>query len=158
MPVSSVGHINIINEGNNTFDRKNFTQLTFKEKKILENFPNLTLDEIRQQVKVNERLKEKELAYKEIEQKNKQGDSSSSTYYNQLESNIFNKKKDYTRKSKKNNSIACQEELKSKVDLESLKKKESDYKKKLTETNAWSNKLDWKEIDCQLYFPKDYKE
>lgn len=153
IPTSSVGHIGIKTEVNNTFDRKNFTNLTFKEKKILENFPNLTLTEIRQQAKKGERVKEKELAHKEIEQKTKQGDTSKSTYYNQLESNIFNNKKEYTRKSNKYNSITCKEDL-IKEESTSNSNVNKDHKKKQTEDSAWSYNLNWKEIDSQLYFHK----
>ncbi len=126
--------------------------MTFKEKKVLENFPNLTLTEIRQQVKKSEREKEKNNAHKEIEQKVKQGGSSKSTYYNQLESNIFNSKTVYDRKGNKNNSICCQDDLKKKNENEV--KTQKDYKKKPSQDSAWTYNLNWKQIDSQLYFHK----
>lgn len=156
LPSSSVGHIGIIKEVNNTFDRKDFVNLTFKEKKVLENFPNLTLTEIRQQVKKSDRVKEKDIAHKEVEQKTKQGSSSKSTYYNQLESNIFNSKTAYARKGIKNNSITCQEDLKKKC--ENVNNNDKDYKKKPTQDSAWTYNLNWKEIDGNLYFHKKDEE
>jgi len=161
LPTSSVGHINAKNTTNNTFDRKGFTNLTFKEKKILETCPQLSPEEVKAHVRKVDIIKSKEQAIKDVELETKKGDNCKSTYYSQQGSDIFNSKKSHKGKFKNNSN---KEEVKSndvKTGLTGNNGKGggfSGFRKNISNESAWSNNLDWKDIDGMLYFHKVDKD
>ena len=89
---SSIGHIKNQLSENNTFNRKDFTTLNNKEKKILDNNPNLTQEEIKKRVEQINEKKLREIEDKAKEYQSKIGTNSRETYFNNLNSNIFNSK------------------------------------------------------------------
>lgn len=157
LPTSSIGHISKNKTANNTFDRKDFSELTFKEKKILENNPKLKREEVKLHVQKMELNKLKSNAEKDVDIMSKVGDNSKETYYNHQESNIFNSKKPI-RSKMHNYSIANRKDILEKTKLiqdKKNKEKESeinDHKKRIPVDSAWSCNLDWKEINGPLYF------
>lgn len=156
LPTSSIGHINMNKPNNNTFDRKNFTELSFKEKKILEHNPRLTLDEVKLQVQKNELNRLKNNAERDVEVMTKIGENPKETYYHQQESDIFHCKKP-SHKKKNNFSISNKNDIKEKSSLINKKKENdskvsNDHKKKIPVDSAWSCNLDWKDINGPVYF------
>jgi len=159
LPLSSVGHIQTSKISNNTFDRKDFSQLSGKEKKILENCPGLTSEEVKQQIKKNEKLKNKEIMSKEHEVNQKKGVDSKSTLYSQLDSDIFNNKPKH--KGNANNKANKDKEVKTeneKMPQQQSEKGINAFKKKLTNDSPWVSGLDWKDINGEVYFHKQYKK
>lgn len=137
-----------LESSNNHFDRKDFVNLSHKEKRLVEFSTNLSTEEIQKRMREVENLKKAQIKNKEKEEKFKKGENAKETYYKQTHSsNIFgeNKTKNYTVTQKK-----IEKENKVKVE-EDNKIKGKPHDKNIT---GWVNNLDWKQIDSSIHFHK----
>ena len=145
---------------NNTFDRKDFSGLTTKEKKLLEVSPNLTPDEIKTHLLKVDFDKSKQNAKIENELNSKKGENSRDTYYQHLDSDIFhtqNKVKNIPKhaKQKSHANIQVKNTLDQNKNPFIINGKNEKVKSKPTgELKGWSCKLDWKDINGAVYFHK----
>ena len=149
---SSIGHIKNQLSENNTFNRKDFSTLNNKEKKILDYNPNLSQEAIKKRVEQINESKQKELDDKSKEYQIKVGSNSRETYFNNLNSNIFNSKE----REKVNKNFKPQtKETKTKEEVkgqEELSKENTIKAKPQSDLQGWTNTADWRNANTNNHF------
>lgn len=154
---SSVGHFDKIKSTNNTFKRSEFKDLSYKEKKILENNPELTKDNLKMYVENNDFNKEKAKQSIKNEEENKKGGDCKETYYKQMDSNIFFDNNVIKKTFKRLNS---QPDMKKNIEAGTNKINQINQKTEQKDNKIQKNgdifscKLDWKTTDSKLHFNK----
>jgi len=149
---SSIGHFkNNQSKLNSQFDRKIFSDLSTTERILIDKNPHLTIEEIKELGKSNNRAKKEEAKKIENEYKSKVGSSARETYYNNLNSNIFNDKKKNIASFKPTTN-----ETEKKKD-NNLTEKEIDQSTQIKakpkgELSGWVNNLDWREVNTSQHF------
>lgn len=148
VPNSSIGHISTKKVEQNNFDRKQFSNLNYKEKRLLDVSPNLTPEEIQTHIKQNEIQKQNEQSKKDKEVNSKKGQTARETLQNNLNSDIFG--------NKKKNQPGPPQPVKAKKEEKKNQNEEKKIKSKPKgDLQGWSYDVDWRQIDSQKnYFDK----
>ncbi len=148
---SSIGHFKSNQSKlNSQFDRKTFTELSRIERMLIDKNPNLTIREIENLGK-NIRIKQKEAKKNENDYKSKVGSSARETYYNNLNSNIFNDKK---KKAAAYKPLTNEHEKKKEANLtdKDIDQPNQIKAKPKGELSGWVNNLDWREVNTSQHF------
>lgn len=150
VPSSSIGHISTKKVEQNNFDRKQFSNLNYKEKRLLDVSPNLTPDEIQTHIKQTEIQKQNEQINMDKEANSKKGQTARETLQNNLNSDIFgNKKKTNIKPASTQATKPKKEEKKNQNEEKKIKSKPKG------DLQGWSYNVDWRQIDSQKsYFDK----
>lgn len=148
---SSIGHIKNQLSKNNTFNRKDFSTLNNKEKKILDNNPNLSQEAIKKRVEQINENKQKEVEDRSKEYQSKVGSNSRETYFNNLNSNIFNckEREEVNKRFKPQTQTKTIEEVKGPEESSTENKIKA---KPQSDLQGWTNNADWRNANTNNHF------
>ena len=151
---NSIGLIsNKRKEENCIVNRKDFSDLNYKEKKIQDLFPYMTNNQVKEFIKKQEENKKKLQKLSKVEENNKKGSNAKESYYRQtMESNVFDDEDKLINKSFSNNyNSYITKKVSNKINLNNNDNNKMKVKPK-KDISSWVNNLDWKNIDSTVYF------
>ena len=170
---NSTGHIQKSKEKNNP-NRKVFSKLNYKEKKVLETCPHYSHEQIQNHIKTQNNNSENSRNFNALNSNsnNSKNKTSKEMFYTNMTSNIFNDKtKDkknktfakFSKNNDKNNKDKDNEHLNANNRISVVRnpknnsntiETEPSHNRNNNNLNCWNAKLDWKEINGELYFHK----